>query len=466
MAQGLDRRHSRSGSLNAPSGILGYSRPMAKPNGNDGSAGARRAFAIRRATLEILDGVQRRGQMLQHAGSRSSPLNRQDRSTVLFLAETTLRLLGRTDQLLDALVDRRPNPAGMDLLRLAVAEIHGLGATPELVVDQAVRLAKHRNSTRHLAGLVNAVLRNASSRSGADLWKRLPPGRLPEWIGEPIEDRHGVDVRAAIEAVHEVTPPLDLTPAGAEESEEVESVLAPTRLSTGTLRLGRRSAVRDLWGYNDGKWWVQDAAAAIPVRLLGSIEGMDVLDMCAAPGGKMLQCLSAGARVTAIDLSERRLERLHQNLERVGFSASVVVGDALVWEPGRLFDVVVVDAPCTATGTIRRNPDLPIVKSNGDELLRQLVPLQRLLLHRAVSLTKSGGRILYSVCSLLPDEGEAVAIAAAQEAGLSVLPIDCGGLGLDPDWVLPCGGLRTRPDHLAELGGMDGFYSVVLGKPN
>ena len=323
---------------------------MAKPNGNDGTAGARRAFAIRRATLEILDGVQRRGQMLQHAGSRSSSLNRQDQSTVLFLAETTLRLLGRTDLLLDALVDRRPKPAGMDLLRLAVAEIHGLGATPELVVDQAVRLAKHRNSTRHLAGLVNAVLRNASNRSSADIWKSLPPGRLPDWIGKPIEDRHGVDVRAAIEAVHEVTPPLDLTPAGAAEAEEAESVLAPIRLSTGSLRLTRRSAVRDLWGYIDGKWWVQDVAAAIPVRLLGSIEGMDVLDMCAAPGGKMLQCLSAGARVTAIDLSDRRLERLHQNLERVGFNASVVVGDALVWEPGRQFDVVVVDAPCTATG--------------------------------------------------------------------------------------------------------------------
>ena len=388
-----------------------------------------------------------------------------DRARALFLAKTTLRQRGRIDHVLDSLIDRRPHPAGFNVLRLATAEIHGLGAIPELVVDQAIRLIKELDRTRHLAGFANAVLRKAAGKTGSGIWSTAQPSRLPEWIGSPVAEALGEEVRRRIEAAHELAPPLDLTPVNASAAERMQAESGAILLPSGSLRLSGRARVSELPGFGSGSWWVQDAAAAIPVKLLGQLSGLDVLDLCAAPGGKTMQCAAGGANVTALDVSDRRLGRLRENLRRTGLKASIECGDALDWEPGRRFDVVIADAPCTATGTIRRNPDLPLVKAEGGDDVRRLELLQRSLLHRAASLTRNGGRILYSVCSLFPSEGELLVNEVAAHMGLNVIPVDCRQFGLEPEWQSANGGIWTRPDHLPDKGGMDGFYSVVLHRP-
>lgn len=424
----------------------------------------RRSFVIRKAALSLLEGVRRKGTALSESILRLDALPELDRSRALFLAETVLRWQGRSDHVLSHLITRQPHPAGLDVLRLAISEIHALGSVPELVVDQAVRLIKDRRDTRHLAGLANAVLRKAAGKSGKENWNRARPRRLPEWIGAPVSETHGEDVRRNIEAAHELVPPLDLTPVSAEVGDRMQEELGGVLLSTGSLRLSERARVSELPGYGSGSWWVQDAAASIPVKLLGSISGLDVLDICAAPGGKTLQCAAAGASVTAIDISDRRLDRLRESLRRTGLTAVLQCADALDWDPGREFDVVVVDAPCTASGTIRRHPDLPHARSGGKKQLHDLAQLQRSLLRRAAALTKRHGVILYSVCSLLRCEGEGRVAGLAQELNLEIKRLDCRSLGIEPDWQVAEGGVRTRPDHLPKLGGMDGFFSVVLEK--
>ena len=428
------------------------------------SGTGRRSFVIRKAALSLLDGVRRKGKMLSASTPRLVALPELDRSRALFLAGTVLRWQGRSDHVLSQLITRQPHPAGLEVLRLAISEIHALGSVPELVVDQAVRLIKDGKDTRHLAGLANAVLRKAAGKSGRENWHRARPQRLPEWIGAPVSETHGEDVRRNIEAAHEPVPPLDLTPVSAEVADRMQRDLGGILLSTGSLRLPGRARVSELPGYGSGSWWVQDAAAAVPVKLLGTIRGLDILDICAAPGGKTLQCAAAGARVTAVDVSDRRLDRLRDNLRRTGLTAVLQCADALDWDPGRAFDVVVVDAPCTATGTIRRHPDLPYVRSGGEKQLHDLARLQRSLLRRAAALTKRHGFILYSVCSLLRSEGEEQVTGLARELNLRIRRLDCRSLGVDPDWQVAEGGVRTRPDHLPNIGGMDGFYSAVLRK--
>ena len=425
----------------------------------------RRSFEIRKAALELLDGVHRKGRMLSETVPLPGRLSGLDRSRAMFLARTALRWQGRSDQVLDRLIARRPHPAGFAILRLAIAEVHALGAVPELVVDQAVRLIKDRGSIRHLAALANAVLRKAAGETGARLWADARPGRLPEWIGSPVAEAHGDEVRRRIEAAHERAPPLDITPVNELAVGQIRTELDAIQLASGSLRLAGRARVSELPGYGSGNWWVQDAAAAIPVKLLGKLNGLDVLDLCAAPGGKTMQCAAGGANVTAVDVSESRLVRLRQNLRRTGLEAEVVCADALDWNPGRQFNVVIADVPCTAPGTIRRNPDLPFIRTGGEQHVRDLERLQKSLLGQAVALTKPEGRILYCVCSLLQSEGEAIVAEAIAELGLELLPIDCRDFGLEPDWRASDGGIRTRPDHLPDLGGMDGFYAAVLRRP-
>jgi 16S rRNA (cytosine967-C5)-methyltransferase len=264
---------------------------------------------------------------------------------------------------------------------------------------------------------------------------------------------YGRDVVTAIEAVQATAPPMDLTLRAGAEAPEGEV------LSTGSLRLADRGQVSTLLGYEAGGWWVQDAAAALAAPLLGDVKGLRVLDLCAAPGGKTMQLAAMGAEVTALDISAPRMARVAENLARTGLAAQCVVADALQWVPDAPFDAILLDAPCSATGTIRRHPDLPFVKDGSE--IAGLVDLQAQLLDRALGWLRPGGRLVYCTCSLLPEEGEGqLAAALARHPGLRVVAPALPGL--DPAWITEQGGLRLRPDYWADKGGMDGFFMACL----
>ena len=403
----------------------------------------------RAAAVAILDGVLGEGRMLSDFGG--GDLAPADRARALRLASEALRHLEPADRLLDGKLRKSPPLTVRNVLRLAVVE-RAAGASAHGVVNAAVEIVRQGRRTSHLAGLVNAVLRALPE---AGLFDGLPPQRLPRWLRQPLVHAWGRDAVSAIEAVQASEPPLDLTlrpgfPAP-------EGALLPT----GSLRLQTPGQVSALPGYAEGGWWVQDAAAALPARLLDARPGERVLDLCAAPGGKTLQLAAAGAGVVALDISAPRLERLRANLARTGLTAEVVVADALHWQPDAAFDAILLDAPCSATGTIRRHPDLPFVKDGSE--LEELVALQAALLDRALGWLKPGGRLVYATCSLLPEEGEGqLAAALERHPGLGVERADLPGV--DPGWWTEAGGLRLRPDHWADRGGMDGFFMARLRK--
>ncbi len=453
--------------MNFPShdGESGYGCSMGNSRQQDGGGGAAKPLLLRRTALDVLAPVLDRGVTVPAALARHDRLSRLDRDRIGFLVESILRGMGRADAVIDGLVGRRPHPRGMNVLRLGTVEIRLLGARAEPAVDLAVRLMRSSRATAHLAGMANAVLRKVAGEAGERLWRAAPPGRLPGWIRQPAIDAYGEDAVRSIEAVHEMLPPLDLTPASPAMAPKLAEDVGALVLPTGSLRLHRRSQVSGLPGYGDGSWWVQDAAAAIPVRMLGDVDGLDVLDMCAAPGGKTMQLAAAGARMVAIEKSPPRLERMRDNLRRTGLAAELVLADARGWGGDREFDAVLVDAPCSSTGIIRRDPDVALQGGDAAGRLASLGQLQLALLERAVRLTRKGGRILYCVCSLLPSEGEEMAVRAARELALEIVATDPASLGVNPGWQTAEGGVRTRPDYWPEAGGLDGFYAVVFRKP-
>jgi 16S rRNA (cytosine967-C5)-methyltransferase len=281
--------------------------------------------------------------------------------------------------------------------------------------------------------------------------------RLPKWLRAPLVQAWGSEAVAAMEIAHFAGAPLDITvkPGAATDALDGET------LPTGSIRLTAPGQVSALPGYADGHWWVQDAAAALPARILGVTPGMRVLDLCAAPGGKTLQLAAAGADVVAVDASEQRMKRLRDNLARTGLTADLRIGDAL--EQAGDYDAVLLDAPCSATGTIRRHPDLPHAKDGAD--FAALIALQSQMLAHAWSLLRPGGRMVYCTCSLLPDEGEVQveeALAAHPDMSVDRAALDLPGV--DASWVTSEGGLRLRPDFWPDLGGMDGFYMACLRK--
>lgn len=409
-------------------------------------------LVARGAAVSLLTAVLEDGQPLNQVLDAQGPLALlapADRARAQRLAVQVLRQLERVDALLSPALRKVPPMAVMNILRLAVTELAG-GAAAHGVVNSAVELARRGNRTQHMTGLVNAVLRAVPE--GAAL-----PGaaqRLPRWLRQPLVHAHGRDVVNAIEAVHATPPPLDLTLNAGDAPDGIA-------LPTGSLRLADPGQVSALPGYAKGGWWVQDAAAAMAVPLLGAKPGERVLDLCAAPGGKTLQLAALGADVTALDISGPRIARVAENLARTGLKAKLVTADALAWQPDALFDAILLDAPCSATGTIRRHPDLPFIKDGSE--LPILIALQAQLFDRALGFLRPGGRMVFCTCSLLPDEGEAQLDAALlRHPGLRVLPPIFAGI--DPAWITPQGGLRLRPDYWAEIGGMDGFFMACVTK--
>jgi 16S rRNA (cytosine967-C5)-methyltransferase len=293
---------------------------------------------------------------------------------------------------------------------------------------------------------VNAVLRSVGD---GDPFAGEPVPHLPQWLRQPMVRAWGRGVADAIEAAHLPAPPLDLTVKGPEAPDG-------QRLPNGTLRLASPGRITDLPGYAAGDWWVQDAAASMAVPLLAPRAGEAVLDLCAAPGGKTLQLAAAGAAVTAVDVSAARMERLAANLARTRLEARMVTADLLQWQPEEPQAAILLDAPCSATGTIRRHPELPLIRDGSE--IAGLADVQARLIDRALSWLAPGGRMVFATCSLLPAEGEAqLSALLSRHDDVAVERPDMPWI--DPAWITPEGGLRLRPDH---WGGMDGFFMARL----
>ena len=420
----------------------------------DGSAGKTVRDAARMGALRLLAAVDE-GATLDEAATLNERLSPPDRARARRLALEVLRCTQPADAVLMPLMARRPRPDILRILRLATVEMLALGEAPHGAVNAAVALARDLGGKGQAAsGMVNAVLRKVSSAH--DIWAGLPAQRMPDWLRKPVAAQWGEDIALAIETAHEAGAPLDLTPKGAMPED-----MPGEALPTGSYRLASGTQVSVLPGYEAGDWWVQDAAAAMAVRVLDPQPGEQVADLCAAPGGKTLQLAAAGAEVTAVDISQARLARVAENLARCGLNATLVAGDALDWRPDAPLDAVLLDAPCSATGTIRRHPELPRIRDGAG--LAELTELQARLIDHALGILKPGGRLVYATCSLLPAEGEdQMAAALARHPGLIVEPPQVPGIA--PDWITPQGALRLRPDIWPERGGMDGFFILRLRK--
>lgn len=416
----------------------------------------------RLGALGLITGVLAERQPLsdQMAAGAMAALAPAERARAQRLALSTLRHLSQADAVLKPHLRRNPPPDVQALLRLATVEMLAEGAPPHGVVNAAVALARAGGPRIDgFAGLVNAVLRKVAGTDPA-VWSALPPSPLPGWLRGRLMSAWGKAATMAMEAAHLRAAPLDLT-AKSGDPAALAADLGGVVLPTGSIRLSARTQVSDLPGYASGSWWVQDAAAALAARVLAPAPGTRTLDLCAAPGGKTLQLAAMGADVTALDISAPRTARIRENLARCGLSAHIVTDDALHWQPETPFEAILLDAPCSATGTIRRHPDLPFAKDPAS--LRDLYALQARLLDRALALLSPAGRLVYCTCSLLPEEGEAqISAALARHPGLRTDPAALALPGIAPSWVSAEGGLRLRPDYWPDLGGMDGFYIACL----
>lgn len=425
------------------------------------------ASTARHVALDLIGAVLGRERPLDEAIDDSpsmAKLSLRDRAFARLLVATVLRRLGQIDALIGhCLANPLPPRAAQvhDILRLGIAQLLFLHTPPHAAVATSVDLAQSRGFLAH-KGLVNAVLRRLSVE-GPDRVTSQDPAALntPGWLWQSWTRHYGPDTARAIATAHLREAPLDLTLRCNADS-WCES-LAATVLPTGTLRRPGGGAVSTLPGYAEGAWWVQDAAAALPARLFGNVAGLNVVDLCAAPGGKTAQLADAGAFVTAIDRSSRRLERLVANMKRLSLPAATVAADALSWRPEHPVDAVLLDAPCSATGAIRRHPDVPHLKRPAD--VARLAMIQDRLLRAAVEMLRPGGMLVYCTCSLEAEEGpERVDALLRSGASVERRPIAAGELDTPGDWITPNGDLRTLPFHLAEYDGIDGFYAARLVK--
>ena len=389
----------------------------------------------RRAALKMLDAVLRRGETLEQAGGAANGLpSHSDRALARALAGEVLRWLVDLDALIDS-ATQKPLPDDAKarmVLRIMLAGWLRLDTPPHAVIATALPLLE--GGPKRLAHGVFATLTRGEAT--------LPDApTLPEAVAARWGENAPV-IAAGLAA----PPPLDLTLRG-----DVPDGLEGESLAHGHIRLPRGTAIENLPGFEDGAWWVQDLAASIPARLLGKGEGRKVLDLCAAPGGKTLQLASAGWQVTSLDNSPRRLERLQQNLERTGLSATIELADAMGWHPEEQYDAILLDAPCTATGTCRRNPD--VLHRIGERQIEAMALLQSQLLERAANWLKPGGMLVYATCSLEREEGEDIAAACPLDP-FQITPEEL------PTGLVPTaeGWLRTHPGMLNEAGGLDGFF--------
>ncbi len=427
-------------------------------------------LASRRIAAAILDAVIRRrrpfdDELDSHAGALSA-LDERDRALVRMLATTALRHLGSLRHVIGArLAQGLPAnaPVVESALLLGAAQILFLDVPDHAAVDLAVRLVRDDRHAARFANLVNAVLRAIAREktlllAGLD----LPALDTPPWLMQRWSAHYGTQTAHAIAAANAQEPALDLTVKS--DAAGWAARLGGTVLPNGSVRVIARGPVQALPGFGEGAWWVQDAAAAIPAHLLGDLRGRSVADLCAAPGGKTAQLAHAGADVTAVDRSKPRLQRLVDNLGRLNLSADIVTADAAEWSGGP-FDAVLLDAPCLATGTIRRHPDIAWLKDERD--LSKLCALQARLLDRAATLLKPGGIMVYCICSLEAEEGErAIDALLHRNPAMRRRPLAPADVFGCAEFLTPAGDLRTLPCHWpaadSRMGGLDGFFAARL----
>lgn len=462
-------------------------KPRQKTDSGGRAKGPAAGLDARRRAVAVLSAVLDRGQTLDRAlaAANASDLASRDRAFLRLLVATTLRRLGAIDQMLDGFLERPlPKPAKRvrHILRLAAAQLLFLDTAEHAAVDTAVRLAAGDShpSVRRLKPLVNAICRRMA-RERAQLIE-IANGDLTsciaEWLRESWLADYGKDNLEKLARAHLATPPLDLTPKIPTDAEalarRLRAVCAHLEiLPNGSLRLFGAGPIEDLPGFEEGAWWVQDVAASLAVPLFSAVfgggnataplAGRAIADLCAAPGGKALQLAAAGARVSAVDVSNARNDKIRQNARRCGLDICVMTADARAWKPDTALDAILLDAPCSATGTLRRHPEVPYLRTSED--LEKLCQLQDDLLEHAFGLLKPGGCLIYAVCSLDRREGQdRIEALLGRTPKARRLPVGPEELPFLPEAVTPEGDVQTLPFFWAERGGMDGFFMARLQK--
>ncbi len=444
---------------------MGLNRAV-KPEDEAAGLPARRfAFSLVTRVLDQRVTLDEAGEALAGVAAR---MEARDAAFGRAIAYAALRHKGALEALLKRFVER-PLPehglAASRVLLTGAAELMVLNGKPHAAVDGANHLALAVREAKPFKALVNAVLRRVAQEGGA-IWGALDRARLnvPDWLWRRWSAAYGEDGARAIAVAHETPAPLDLTPRAAAETALWATRLNAAMLGAGTLRLAKAGPVEALPGYDEGAWWVQDAAAAIPARvllsLIGGGAGKTIADLCAAPGGKTMQLAASGAQVTAIDSSGPRLKRLEANLVRTELSAATIKADIRTWTPAAPFDAVLLDAPCSATGTIRRHPELPWIRDEG--AVTRPAAVTAGLLDSAFAALKPGAVLVFAVCSLEPEEGEdQIAAFLGRTPAARPVAIEAAAFGLPPEAQRPAG-LRILPSMLGELGGLDGFFVAAL----
>jgi 16S rRNA (cytosine967-C5)-methyltransferase len=425
--------------------------------------------------VRLLNGVLKQkkplDEVLERAGEDAAfaDLAQRDRAFARAIAMTGLRRTGQLRAIIATFIEK-PLPAGRglldEILLAAAAQLVFLKSPPHAVINLAVHQVREDNGARRFHRLANAVLRRISEM-GETLAGRQNAAELntPDWLWTRWLDVYGPRDAHLMAMQHLAEPPLDLTVKS--DAQGWAARLGGVALPTGSVRLAGKGRIEELEGFADGEWWVQDAAAALPAKLIGDVGGKLVADLCAAPGGKTAQLAHAGAKVWAVDVSAPRLERLKTNLARLKLEAEAVAANAAEWTPPEPLDAVLLDAPCTATGTIRRNPDVAHLKKPAD--VAELAALQQRLIVRALEMLKPGGTLLYCTCSLEGDEGPSqVARLLGERSDVALSPFGPDDVAGRSEWLDQHGALRTLPHYLQlsdpELSGMDGFYAARLIK--